>query len=199
MNNLLQVSRIMVFGLLLLTAGCCANCGRLLCDECADIPPGAIPQPTGSHTCAWQTTQEALAENDDFVVYQYEWKGESAELGPFGRRHVNGLRPRLASGPCPLVIEPSEDSDIDQQRQATLVALLTAYNVPDADSRVIVGFGQAEGLHGLEAPRLLRGYIRSGAGRGGAGGGGLGGGFGGGGVGGGGGGGGGGFGGGGIF
>jgi uncharacterized membrane protein YgcG len=179
MDRFRQLSKYLACGLLCVLSGCCAHCGRLLCDGCADIPPGAIPQPTGAHACAWQTTQDALAERDDFVVYQYEWKGESAELGPFGRRHVAGLVQRLEAQPCSIIVEPSENPSLDTQRQASLIALLAAHGVPDAESRISVGYPAAEGLHGQEAPRLEQGYFRSGSRRGGFGGGGFGGGFGG--------------------
>lgn len=160
-----------VVGLAFILSGCCLNCGKLGCDQCADIPRGAIPQPLGSHACAWQSAQDALAEKDDFVIYQYEWQGESAELAPFGRRHIAVLKPRLMTQLSSIMVEPSANPAIDNQRKGTLVALLTSHGITDAESRVRVGYPTAEGLYGPDSQRLERGYFRGGAGQGGLGGG----------------------------
>ncbi len=160
----------LICGLVFLS-GCCANCGRLWCDGCADIPHGAIPQPAGVHTCAWQTTQGTLAEYDDLIIYQYEWHGETTNLGPFGQRHLSILESRLMRDPCSVVVEPSANPALDEQRKASLVAFFTERGLPDAEARVSVGYPAAEGLHGQESFQLNRGYIRAGVGRGGLGGG----------------------------
>jgi len=181
-----RLLQLLACAVLCFVAGCCSKCGRLFCDVCADIPRGAIPQPVGTHTCGWQATQTALAEQDDFVIYRYEWQGESAELGPFGRRHVANLTHRLQTQPDSLIVEPSENRALDDQRRAWLIAMLAAHEIPDAEGRVKFGYGTAEGIDGIDAQRLERGYLGSGEfggglGGGGFGGGGLGGGLGGGG------------------
>ena len=149
-------------GLASLILGCCTDCGELICDSWANIPRGAIPKPVGEYTCAWQNAQAALAERDDFVIYRYEWVGDTAELGPFGIRHVGDLAFRLQSQPACLIIEPAEDTPLNSERRLVLVARLASQGIPDADSLVIIGDSVAEGLHGLEAPRLSRGYLREG-------------------------------------
>ena len=178
MDRFHQLAMCLAYGLACILSGCCADCGRLMCDGSTPIPPGAIPHPTGAHVGAWQTTQHALAKRDALVIYQYEWKGESAELGPFGQRHVSGLVQRLETPSSSIILEPSESDSLDTDRQASLVALLTARGVSDAESRISVGYATAEGLRGQESQRLEQGYFRGGLqGRGS--GGGLGGGFGG--------------------
>lgn len=146
---------------LIAAAGGCSQCRRFFGDRCADIPPGAIPPPAGSHTCAWQTAQALSAEPDDFVIYQYEWTNESAELGPFGRRHVEQLAARLAAHPFYVTVEPTENAELDAARRAAAVDRLAALGVLDADARVVLGYGVAEGLSGEEAPRLSQGYLGS--------------------------------------
>jgi uncharacterized membrane protein YgcG len=158
-----------------------------LCDQCDDIQPGAIPPPPGTHVYQWQSAQESIAEEDDFVIYQYEWDGESADLGPFGRRHLSTLVPRLATTPelRPINIEASGDSELDKKRRGNVIDTLTNGGVHDAELWVLVGNGVAEGLMGPEAERLEQNYLRGGSrsGNGGSSGGsGGGGGFGGGGV-----------------
>jgi len=174
MKNSRALSAIQVCGLVCMLSGCCSDCGRMFRDRCADIAPGLIPQPVGAHTCAWQTTQGAIAERDDFVIYQYEWIGETAELSPFGNRHVDELVRRLESQPYQMTIEPSEGNpSLDAHRRMILIGRLNSYGVVGADARVSIDYAAAEGLIGPEGPGLYSGYLRSGS-RAGGGGGGLG-------------------------
>jgi hypothetical protein len=155
---------------------------------CADIPPGAIPQPSGAYTCQWQHAQAARAEQDDFVLYLNEWIDQGPQLAPCGRAHLEVLTERLETAPTPVVVQQSADPQLDQARRAAVIEHLTSKGVAQAGERVVVGCPEAEGLYGFEAPRITRGYSQSGtynsgfSGRG-AGFGGYGGGFGGGGFG----------------
>jgi hypothetical protein len=144
-------------------AGCGHHHGCLLCDDCADIPPGAIPQPTGAHTCTWNAAQAGMAESDDFVIYQYEWLEQSHDLGPFGRRHVDQLAGRLEMQPFQVIIETSESAELDESRRAAIIDRLAERGLNNAESRVAIGYGVAEGLMGDEAPRLGQGNLQSGS------------------------------------
>ncbi|HUG90894.1 MAG TPA: hypothetical protein VML55_08680 [Planctomycetaceae bacterium] len=148
---------------ILASAGCRSYCREETCQPCPDIPRGAIPPAVGTHVANWQATQAHLAEADDFVVYQYEWAGETAALGPFGTRHLDGLAARLPGEPGPVVVEPSGASELDQARRAKLVEELAARGALGADALVVIGWPAAEGLHGQEAERLNRGYLQSGS------------------------------------
>lgn len=142
-------------------------------------PRGAIPQPLGTHVQGWTGSQTAAADADHFVIYLNEWIDDTDGLGPFGRRHWESLLRRVESSSASIVVETSDDAELDEQRRAALIALLAERGVDDGESRVQVGRGAAEGLHGVEAARLERGYYFSGArggGGGAAGGGGMGGG-----------------------
>jgi len=150
----------------LVIAGCQSYCKEKnsgWCNPCADIPAGAIPQPAGTHSSQWYATQTALADRDDFVIYQYEWQPDSAQLSPFGQRHMSTLADRLSYEPEQVVIEPSGDSTLDVQRREHLVVLLNQKAVASANDRVLVASPTAEGLHGREAPRLSNGYFFSGS------------------------------------
>ncbi len=163
-----RLARATTIALLLVVAGCCSH-GRhqLLCDECADIPPGAIPQGPGAYTGQWQAAQEQLAEQADYVVYQNEWLGESEKLSPLGVRHVAGL---LGQGPFhPIVVQASGNQTLDEARRMALIAKLETHGIAGAPENVVVDNSTPEGLHGVEAPLLGRGYLR-GSSRGGAGG-----------------------------
>lgn len=122
--------------------------------DCKDIPHGAIPQPIGTHVCQWQTEQMARAEQDDFVIYRYEWLRDSAQFSPYGGRHMMGIAGRLPHAPFPVVIEPSDDATLDQARREAATRMLAELGMPDAADRVVIGAPEAEGLFGQEAPQV---------------------------------------------
>jgi hypothetical protein len=167
-------------GLLLGTlAGCCSDCGKgpwlfgnlrggcaacgdkngLFKDKCAEIPLGAIPPPAGTHLAEIKNAQKALAEADDFVIYEHEWLYGGTVPGPYGRYHLGQIAKRLADVPFPVLIQVNPDENLNQVRRAAVVAFLVNNGYADADTRVVVGFPAAEGLFGDEAARdFERGY-----------------------------------------
>jgi hypothetical protein len=155
------VVRLIGIGALAAFGGCQSD-GAHFGPACADIPPGAIPQPSGAYTCAWQTAQAERAELDDFVLYMNEWHMQSAELAPCGRAHVEVLAKRLEGSPTAVLIQASADPHLDQARRATVIEALANQGVADPASQVVVGCPEAEGLYGFEAPRIIRGYSQSG-------------------------------------
>jgi hypothetical protein len=181
-------------GLLLASSGCqgpaCQdpNCqehghGPFWADRCSTIPKGAIPQPVGTHLRQLDSTQIAKADADHFVIYQYEWDRTGKMLSRSGKRHVEGLASRLAQAPCPVLIEPQGDAELDEARRQAVIFTLASKGIGDADQRVLVDYPDAEALYGQTAPLIAFGYLRSSAsmmGGGGGGGGGIGGGGGGG-------------------
>ncbi len=145
--------------LLVVVTGCCSH-GRhqLLCNDCADIPPGAIPQVPGTYTGQWQAAQEQMAELADHVVYHSEWLGESEQLSPLGVRHVASL---LGQGTFhPIVVQASGNQTLDESRRMALIAKLETHGIADAPEYVVVGDAMTEGLYGVEAPQLGQGYLR---------------------------------------
>jgi hypothetical protein len=159
LSNLSRLSRILGAGALAAAAGCHHAPHT---PACADIPPGAIPPPSGLYTCQWQTAQAERAELDDFVLYGNEWLEKSAQLAPCGRAHLDVLVGRLEIRPVEVVIQASPDPQLDQARQAMVVEYLASKGVAQAGQRVVVGCPEAEGLYGFEAPRIIRGYSQSG-------------------------------------
>lgn len=160
-------------------------------DHHADIPHGAIPAPLGTYSCEWQQAQTGLAEQDYFVLYRNEWRYGTAEdgtrLGPAGVRRLEEFARRLPHEPFNVVIDRSEDVELDQSRRVAVVGYLSSLGVNDAESRVVVDRGRANDLYGAEAPQIGGGFLRAGgtgtggqtgstSGGGGLGGGGLGGG-----------------------
>jgi hypothetical protein len=139
---------------IVLAAGCHETGCVCPTDRCADIPPGAIPQPPGTYSCQWQTAQKLRAEQDKFVIYQYEWFEGGDHLGPDGRRHVEAIAQQLGGVPFPVVVEKSTDGKLDALRRQQVIADLAKLGAPDPERRVILGYSEAEGLQGTEAVRL---------------------------------------------
>jgi len=151
--------------LVMLAVGFCT--GGCHHPPCKDIPPGAIPQPIGTYVCQWQTEQMARAEADDFVIYRYEWLRETDQFSPFGGQHVMRMAKRLPLAPFPVVIEPSDNQELDQARRARLIGMLAELGTADASQRVVIGVPEAEGLYGQEAPNVTRQMFRTSGGTGG--------------------------------
>lgn len=131
---------------------------------CNDIPPGAIPQPSGTYACQWIHAEMARAEQDYFVIYNYEWSADPVKLSPFGEEHVGRLAQRIDRTPYPIVIEPSPDDRVNAARQAEIVAALAKRQVAIGPDRVVLGRSEAEGLYGEEAPGIAATMLSSGSG-----------------------------------
>jgi hypothetical protein len=150
----------LLVGCLCRDGGTCRD-GRLglgggFVDRCATIPAGAIPQPIGTHTNELISRQVNKAEMDQFVIYLYEWQGDSPNFGPFGSRHIERMAARLPQVTFPVIIEPDCDAGINEARRLTVIAYLEQHGNPNASQVVRLGYPQAEGIYGEEAPRIYR-------------------------------------------
>ncbi len=139
-----------------------------------DIPDGAHPQPVGASVRDFFGRQARKAEQDDFVIYRYEWQSDgSTALNDWGQRRFNELVPRLSHEPFDIVIQPSDNGRLDEARQRTLVSLIAREGIVNPNDRVVVAWPDAEGLYGEEARQISEGAIQregAGGGAGGAGG-----------------------------
>jgi hypothetical protein len=116
--------------------------------DCRDIPKGALPPPAGTYVCQWTDAETSRAAADKFVIYQYEWI--DGKLGPFGQRHIPQIAQQLPLVQCPVVVEPSGDAKLDQQRRQAVFEALSKYaNI--SDDRIVLGHSEALGLPGYEA------------------------------------------------
>jgi hypothetical protein len=156
--------------LAVLAAGChhCDTCGgdghmkkQPKVDACADIPQGAIPAPLGTYTREWYTRQAEKAESDDFVIYLHEWYMGGLKLGPYGEYHIGQIAKRLAGSPYPVVIQLSMKQELDKPRLEHIVQRLVEAGHPDAQTRVVLGFPEAEGLQPDEAERVYEDMINT--------------------------------------
>jgi len=129
------------------------------CHSCNDIAPGAIPQPNGTYACQWAHAEKARADQDKFVIYQYEWSADAGQLTPYGQQHLAQIAQGLPQVPFPVVIEPSSDNRINELRRASVFNALASNGSQVTPDRVIFGRTEAEGLYGSEARGIARGML----------------------------------------
>ena len=128
--------------------GCAGNDGILHVDRYADIPEGAIPDPAGQKSSVIQNSQIEAAAIDQQVLYRADFVDSTTDLAPAADRRISLLTAgdNLLST---LIIEPSEDTDLDNRRVTALKSYL--------DSREIVGvtielaYPAALGLESVQA------------------------------------------------
>ena len=149
--------------LTIIVPGCCQDGPK----GCNNITPGAIPQPNGTYLCQWNHAETARADQDNFVIYQYEWSAEGTKLTPFGQEHLARIAQRLPQVCFPVVIEPVSDSRLNESHRAAVMEGLANSHVPIVPERIVLGRSEAEGLYGQEAPGVAaRMLSNQGGGRG---------------------------------
>ena len=134
------------------------------------------PFPLGQVTDAHWETMQTNAEAGDFIFYDHEFRGQTAELTPLGRKHLLSVALRLRHVPFPVVVEelPDEkDPALDQARRDAIVNLLAELGHPreEIEARVIVAPSFTAGLSAVEGEaayyRTLNDTYGTGAGYGG--------------------------------
>lgn len=137
------------------------------------------PFPLGQVSDSFWETQQTNAEAADFIFYDHEFRGNTAELGPAAKKHLMQVALRLEHVPFPVVIEESPGShspaeiarraEIDQARRQTIVEQLARLGVGNIEERVIVANAFPEGYTGVESEgsyyNVIGGAFGGGAGR----------------------------------
>src|SRR5262245_45321185 len=96
-------------------AGGCCSCGS----PCADDIQGQFPQPNGTFVREYMFRQSAKAEQEDFVIYQYEWLFDDPDkLGPFGTSHVQAIARRMQGEANTVIIQIDDDPQLNDQRKS---------------------------------------------------------------------------------
>lgn len=126
------------------------------------------------------------AEAADFILYQKDFVGQTAELTPDGKDKILEIAARMRSTPFPVIVERSwnnSDPELDAYRRDLVAMILSDKGNPDANNRTFVSPSYGPGKQSLEAAPEYYMFTYSGLGQNGNGFGGGGGGFGGGGFG----------------
>jgi len=116
-------------------------------------PPYDRPFPLGQVTDAFWETQQTNAEAADFIFYDHEFAGNTAELAPGAKRHLEEVALRLEHVPFPVLIEKSPHNgrpQLDKARRLTIVEQLARMGIPNAEGRVAIAAAFAEGFTAIE-------------------------------------------------
>ncbi|MEX2175684.1 MAG: hypothetical protein WD872_15070, partial [Pirellulaceae bacterium] len=123
------------------------------------------PFPVGQVTDAFWETQQTNAEAADFVFYDHEFRGNTAELAPGAKKHLEQVALRLAHVPFPVVVEQSPHNgrpELDQARREQIVEQLARIGVENVSERVVVANAFAEGITAQEAEDAYYGGVLTG-------------------------------------
>lgn len=142
------------------------------CRSSQSGPSHDRPFPIGQVTDSFWETQQTNAEAADFIFHEHEFVGETTELAPDTRRHLESVALRWEHVPFPIVIEPQQlnpKPDLDRARRRVIIEHLARMGIHQPEGRVVVAHAHAEGFTALEGERAFSNILRSG-GRGGSGG-----------------------------
>lgn len=117
-------------------------------------PAADRPFPLGQVSDSHWETQQTNGEAADFIFYDHEFRGSTAQLAPGGKKHLEQVALRLEHVPFSIVIEESPHNgrpELDQARRRTVVEQLARLGVVNAEERVVVANAFAEGITGIEA------------------------------------------------
>jgi hypothetical protein len=146
----------------LLSSGCAYH-------EVLDMgPEHDRPFPLGAVTDAHWETQQTNAEAADFVMYDHEFKGDTAELAPGAKRHLEQMALRLEHVPFPIVIEQTQhnaEPRLDRARRHAVVEHLARMGLPNVENRIVIAPAFAEGFTASEGEQAY-GSMLGGAGGG---------------------------------
>jgi hypothetical protein len=137
-----------------------------------DGPQADRPFPIGQVTDSFWETQQTNAEAADFIFFDHEFRGNTAELSPGAKRHLEQVAMRIEHVPFPIVIEQSVHNarpELDQSRRQQIVEQLARMGVVNAEERVVVANAFPEGLTGIESEasyyNVISGRFGGGTGR----------------------------------
>ena len=128
------------------------------------------PFPLGQVTDAHWETMQTNAEAADFIFFDHEFVGDTAELAPGAKRHLEQVALRLEHAPFPVVVEQSPHNarpELDQLRRRVVVEQLARLGVPDVADRVVTASAFAEGFTSMEGEQAYYQTISQRFGRGG--------------------------------
>ncbi len=136
----------------LATAGCQSDAEY---EQALCATPYDRPFPLGQVTDAHWETQQANAEAAKFIFFDHEFVGDTAKLGPAGKKHLWQVGLRLPHVPFPVIVEESPNAanpHLDHARRETIVDHLSQMGIEPELIQGRVGVAPAfpEGLTAIE-------------------------------------------------
>ena len=134
--------------------GCQHKKGKIYGGPNVGGPAHDRPFPLGQASDAFWETQQTNAEAADFIFYDHEFVGDTAQLTPLAKRHLEQVAKRLEHVPFPIVIEETTldpKNGLDQARRQKIIEQLARLGLPNAEERVVLSNAFPEGLTSIEA------------------------------------------------
>jgi hypothetical protein len=125
------------------------------------VAPYDRPFPLGAVNDVFWETQQTNAEAADFIFHDHEFRGETAQLAPAAKRHLEQVALRWEHVPFPVVIEMSEFNakpQLDRARRQAVIEQLARLGIHNPEGRVVIADAYTPGLPGVQAERV---YYRS--------------------------------------
>ena len=111
------------------------------------------PFPLGQVTDSFWETQQTNAEAADFIFFDHEFSGNTAQLAPGAKKKLMQVALRLEHVPFPVVIEQSPHNrrpQLDDARRRTVVEQLARLGAENSEDRVVIAPTFAEGFTAIE-------------------------------------------------
>ncbi len=125
------------------------------------------PFPLGAVSDVFWETQQTNAEAADFIFFDHEFKGQTSDLAPGAKRHLESVALRMQHVPFPVVIEQSPHNRrlaLDEARRQMIVGQLVRMGVSDVEGRVVIAPAFINGINAIEGEQayysLFNGNIR---------------------------------------
>jgi hypothetical protein len=147
-----------------------------LASGCGGLPvwrSHAIPDrfPLGAVERAHFHTMQTNGEAGDFILFDHDFVGSTAELNVDGRDRIMEIAARLPHTPFPVLVERSDHNSnpqLDAERRQMVALVLKDLGNADADQRVYVSPAYGRGNTAMESQIDYYRYIYSRGGFGGA-------------------------------
>jgi len=117
------------------------------------------PFPLGAVTDQHWETQQTNAEAADFIFFDHEFVGQTAEFAPGAKVHIEQVAMRLEHVPFPIVIEQglhNAHPELDRARRRAVIEALARMGIPNVEHRVVVAPAFTEGFTGIEGANAYR-------------------------------------------
>ncbi|MBI83383.1 MAG: hypothetical protein CMJ81_09320 [Planctomycetaceae bacterium] len=111
------------------------------------------PFPLGAVSDVFWETQQTNAEAADFIFFDHEFKGQTSELAPGTKRHLESVALRMQHVPFPVVIEQSPHNRrlaLDEARRQMIVGQLVRMGVSDVEGRVVIAPAFVDAVSAIE-------------------------------------------------
>ena len=123
--------------------------------------PALHPVPVGTFVYSAFQEETDLAKAERLVIYREEWTRGAPSVKDCAVYHLEQIADWLSANAkpynlFPVRVEPSGDPVLDRTRRLTIVNYLVERGVADAETRVLLGSGRAEGLQGEIIERIYQ-------------------------------------------